>query len=67
MGRNKFIKRKGVREEMNEVVVTTGQRKLSFVRLEKNKFSIIDTRSNGQSLYKTVSRKSLLKRIDKMA
>ncbi len=66
MGRNKFIKRKGVRGEMNIVVVTTGQRKLSFVRLEQNKFSIIDTRSNGQALHKTVSRKSLLKRIDKM-
>lgn len=52
---------------MNETVVITGQRKLSFVRLEKNKFSIIDTRVNGQSLHKTVSRKSLLKRIDKMA
>ncbi|MBA7636573.1 hypothetical protein ES703_44194 [subsurface metagenome] len=51
---------------MNEVIVKKGQRTLNFVKVEKNRFSIIDTRANKQSLYKTVSRKKLMKTITEM-
>jgi len=51
---------------MNEVIIKKGQRTLNFVRVEKNRFSMIDTRANKQSLYKTVSRKKLIETISEM-
>ena len=51
---------------MNEIVVKKGNRVVRVLKVEENRFSVIDERANKQSLYKTMSRKKLLGTISAM-
>lgn len=51
---------------MTEIVVKKGSRVMRVVRLEKNKFSVIDERTNEQPLCETMSRTKLLGTISGM-
>jgi hypothetical protein len=52
---------------MNAVIIKKGQRTLNFVRVEKNRYSVIDERANRYAaLCETMSRKKLIKTITEM-